>query len=258
MNKLTKVGCSALCGSLAAISAANAGDLTVTGGADMTWTSIEGATTGNPIGIGSNYTLSGSGELDNGWGVALSIAATNQMAYSNTNVVVTVPSIGDEVAVQTTNEDKEVAKQQEVSVETFTVQEPESPPLPVTVFEPYMIKRGDFLTKIALREYGDASMWQDIYSWNKDEIGDNPDRLYPYNFLSLKRESNNVRDCEPEFFDYTIQSGDTAWNLAQRVYGDELAWVIIYVDNANLIKSTDGILQPGSTFKMRKKLDPCN
>ena len=37
MNKLTKVGCSALCGSLAAISAANAGDLTVTGGADLTW-----------------------------------------------------------------------------------------------------------------------------------------------------------------------------------------------------------------------------
>ena len=34
MNKLTKVGCSALCGSLAAISAANAGDLSVTGGAD--------------------------------------------------------------------------------------------------------------------------------------------------------------------------------------------------------------------------------
>ena len=141
----------------------------------------------------------------------------------------TVPSIGDEVAVQTTNEDKEVAKQQEVSVETFTVQEPESPPLPVTVFEPYMIKRGDFLTKIALREYGDASMWQDIYSWNKDEIGDNPDRLYPYNFLSLKRESNNVRDCEPEFFDYTIQSGDTAWNLAQRVYGDELALSLIHI-----------------------------
>ena len=35
MNKLTKVGCSALCGSLAAFSAANAGDLTVTGGADL-------------------------------------------------------------------------------------------------------------------------------------------------------------------------------------------------------------------------------
>ena len=170
----------------------------------------------------------------------------------------TVPSVGNEVSVQEVEESNEVAAKQEVSVETFTVQEPESPPLSVTVFEPYMIKRGDFLTKIALREYGDASMWRDIYSWNKDEIGDNPDRLYPYNFLSLKRESTDVRDCEPEFFDYTVQSGDTAWNLAQRVYGDELAWVIIYVDNAKLINSTDGVLQPGTTFKMRKKHDPCN
>ena len=115
----------------------------------------------------------------------------------------TVPSVGNEVSVQEVEESNEVAAKQEVSVETFTVQEPESPPLPVTVFEPYMIKRGDFLTKIALREYGDASMWRDIYSWNKDEIGDNPDRLYPYNFLSLKRESTDVRDCEPDFL--TIQ-----------------------------------------------------
>jgi len=37
MNKVTKLGVSALCGSLAAISSANAGDLTVTGGVDMSW-----------------------------------------------------------------------------------------------------------------------------------------------------------------------------------------------------------------------------
>ena len=66
MNKLTKVGCSALCGSLAAIASANAGTLSVTGGADMTWISNGTAVTGNPLGIGSNYTLNGAGELDNG------------------------------------------------------------------------------------------------------------------------------------------------------------------------------------------------
>ena len=37
MNKLTKVGCSALGGSLAAISAANAGDLAVTGSAHVAY-----------------------------------------------------------------------------------------------------------------------------------------------------------------------------------------------------------------------------
>ena len=95
MNKLSKLGVSALCGSLAAISAAKAGDLSVTGGADMTWMSKSDDTTGNPIGIGSNYTMSGSGELDNGWSVDLSIANTNANAYSNTNVTIGIPGLGD-------------------------------------------------------------------------------------------------------------------------------------------------------------------
>jgi len=95
MNKITKLGVSALCGSLAAVSSASAGDLAVTGGVDMSWISLDGATTGNPIGMGSNLTFSGSGELDNGWGVALSVAMLNSDAYSNTNVTVTIPSVGD-------------------------------------------------------------------------------------------------------------------------------------------------------------------
>jgi len=95
MNKITKLGVSALCGSLAAVSSANAGDLSVTGGVDMSWISLDDDTTGNPIGIGSNYTFSGSGELDNGIGVALSIAMANQGGYSATTVTVTVPAMGD-------------------------------------------------------------------------------------------------------------------------------------------------------------------
>ena len=95
MNKLTKIGASALCGSLAAISSANAGDLTVTGGVDMSWVSMEDEVTGNPIGIGSNLTFKGSGELDNGWTVDLSVAHKNANAYSNTNVTVGVPGLGD-------------------------------------------------------------------------------------------------------------------------------------------------------------------
>ena len=95
MNKLNKLGVSALCGSLAAISSANAGDLTVTGGADMTWVSLSDQVTGNPIGIGSNFGFSGSGELDNGWSVGLSIAHDNKGGYSNTNVTVGIPGMGD-------------------------------------------------------------------------------------------------------------------------------------------------------------------
>jgi len=96
MNKLTKVGLSALCGSLASVSAANAGDMTVTGGVDMSWMSKGGgsAVTGNPIGMGSNLTFKGSGELDNGWTFDLTVAMLNNDAYSNTNVTVDMGGVG--------------------------------------------------------------------------------------------------------------------------------------------------------------------
>jgi len=94
MNKLTKVGCSALCGSLAAISAANAGDLTVTGGVDMSWISKDSDVTGNPIGIGSNLTFKGSGELDNGWKFDLTIAHKNGDTYSSSNVNIDMGGLG--------------------------------------------------------------------------------------------------------------------------------------------------------------------
>ena len=90
MNKITKLGVSALCGSLAAVSAANAGDLSVTGGVDMSWISLSDQTTGNPIGMGSNLTFKGSGELDNGWTFDLTVAMLNSDVYSNTNVTVTM------------------------------------------------------------------------------------------------------------------------------------------------------------------------
>ena len=95
MNKLTKLGVSALCGSLAGVSAANAGDMTVSGTVDMSWISFSQEETGNPIGIGSNVSFAGSGEMDNGWGVKLAIDATNALAYSSANVTVTIPGLGD-------------------------------------------------------------------------------------------------------------------------------------------------------------------
>jgi len=61
----------------------------------MTWMSKDDQVTGNPLGIGSNFTMTGSGELDNGWSVGLSIAHTNAGAYSNANITVGVPGIGD-------------------------------------------------------------------------------------------------------------------------------------------------------------------
>jgi hypothetical protein len=66
----------------------------------MSWLSLPKAVDGNPIGMGSNVSFAGSGELDNGWGVALSIAYTNKAGYSSSNVTVTIPSMGDVIITQ--------------------------------------------------------------------------------------------------------------------------------------------------------------
>ena len=94
MNKLTKVGVSALCGSLAAVSAAQAGSLSVTGGATVTYTQNEGAVTGNPIGMASGITFTGSGELDNGNAVGTTIALDDGAAFSTAAVTLDIAGFG--------------------------------------------------------------------------------------------------------------------------------------------------------------------
>lgn len=42
----------------------------------------------------------------------------------------------------------------------------------------YTVKKGDSLSKIAKREYGDAQQWRRIFEANRDSIKD-PDLIYP-------------------------------------------------------------------------------
>ncbi|HYF40019.1 MAG TPA: LysM peptidoglycan-binding domain-containing protein [Gemmatimonadales bacterium] len=42
----------------------------------------------------------------------------------------------------------------------------------------YTVKKGDSLSKIAKREYGDAGQWRRIYEANRDTIKD-PDLIHP-------------------------------------------------------------------------------
>ena len=72
MNTFKKVGLTALGTSLIATSAF-AADLAVTGGASITFAGTEGNSTGNGFSMNDEITFSGSGELDNGWTVAVSM-----------------------------------------------------------------------------------------------------------------------------------------------------------------------------------------
>ncbi len=94
MNKLTKIGLSALCGSLASISAVNAGSIEVTGSALVTYTTLGGQVTGNPIGMATGLTFTGNGELDGGQTFSVAIAQTNKAAYSSANITLNTNSAG--------------------------------------------------------------------------------------------------------------------------------------------------------------------
>ena len=48
----------------------------------------------------------------------------------------------------------------------------------------YMVVAGDSLSKIAKREYGDASEWKRIFDANQDVL-ENPDKIYPGQKLKI-------------------------------------------------------------------------
>jgi len=70
MNNLKKVGLTALATSLVA-TASYAGELSVSGGASLTYTGLDSATDTNPWAMGDSVKFSGSGDLDNGMTVSV-------------------------------------------------------------------------------------------------------------------------------------------------------------------------------------------
>jgi outer membrane protein OmpU len=89
MNNLKKIGLSALAGSLA-VTSASAFDYTVSGTATMAYSSVDApafapSTTGKGIGLATDLTFAGNGELDNGYTVDWFMVLDTDAAVSNTS-----------------------------------------------------------------------------------------------------------------------------------------------------------------------------
>ena len=84
MDNIKKIGLTALAGYLVAVSAANAGSLSVSGGAKFGYAASDGnedlETDGNRFGMQKSISFSGTGELDNGNTISL----THNMAAGST------------------------------------------------------------------------------------------------------------------------------------------------------------------------------
>ena len=106
MDNLRKVGITALAGTLASVSAAQAGSMAVTGSAVLTYEQKDSTEmTGNPIGMSKDLTFKGSGELDNGWTVSVMHDLTDAAAWASSSITIGMGSLGTIVVDQDTGAD---------------------------------------------------------------------------------------------------------------------------------------------------------
>src|SRR6185369_686184 len=54
---------------------------------------------------------------------------------------------------------------------------------------------------------------------------------------------------------YTIQSGDTLWDIAQRQLGDGTRWHELYQANSDVIGGNQDLIHPGTNLKMPSSAD---
>jgi hypothetical protein len=95
MDKLRKVGLSALAGSLAMFSA-NA-DVALTGSGEFTYANSGGTSdeTGNPFGLSHTISVTGSGEMDNGWSYSVFTGFAGQdLATDSNSLKITMGDLG--------------------------------------------------------------------------------------------------------------------------------------------------------------------
>jgi len=93
MINLKKVGLTALAGSLAAVTA-QAGELSVTGSANVSYVTQTGGNIAQSLGHDKDVKFSGSGELDNGWTFAIHTLSKDDLTVSSTGTVITMGSLG--------------------------------------------------------------------------------------------------------------------------------------------------------------------
>ena len=120
----------------------------------------------------------------------------------------------------------------------------------------YMIRHNDYLINIADKEYGDPSAWRQIYVWNRERIGDNPNLIYPYNELELYKPEEEIVEWGYEYIIHTVQEGETLWSIAGDEYGDQIAWSVVLWDNEELLNYNPEMVKPGMELRIRTALWP--
>ena len=107
----------------------------------------------------------------------------------------------------------------------------------------YTVQRGDWLSKIALRLYGYATKYTEIFQANRHQVAD-PDLIYPRQVLTIPSISH-------ETIYHTVEVGDWLSAIAKRYYGDSGKYAEIFGANLNFLEDQDQI-KPGQRLLIPK------
>ena len=129
----------------------------------------------------------------------------------------------------------------------------------------YVVKKGDTLSAIAQRFYGDASQWQRIAKANDLTDGhmvrvgmelvipqqrkaepSRPTRAVGPPRIEVAAEVNSETK---KTRDYTVKKNDSLWKIAAAAYGDGNRWTTVFEANRDSIRNKNS-LKPGQVIKL--------
>ena len=116
--------------------------------------------------------------------------------------------------------------------------------MPRGMYDEYTVNRGDYLWKISRNQYGEGIQWYRIYSYNRDQIGADPDLIYPDRVLKIHQENAPG--------EYLVGNGDNLAKIAgsMEVMSDPTKWRQLYEANKDVIGDDSSLIYPYTVLKI--------
>lgn len=107
----------------------------------------------------------------------------------------------------------------------------------------YIVRKGDSLSLIARRAYGDLSQWKQLAQVNANIS--NPNRIFPGDVISIPLNSDKAKSFAKKYHNMeetsrvteVVKPGDTLEKIAKRVLGEDGNWKQVWQQNRTKISN---------------------
>lgn len=104
----------------------------------------------------------------------------------------------------------------------------------------HVVEKGDTLSKLAQRVYGDPMKYPIIFEANRPMLSD-PNEIYPGQTLRVPALDGAPMAAAPQDTIYVVQSGDTLGKIAKHFYGSAGKYMVIFEANKDKMKDPNSV-----------------